>query len=1039
MINYRLLFITALSVIALALFGLLRLTIDTNVVRSLPTGEKIIADGLEIFEHHPIHDQIAVDVALGKAVSDTAAPDTLVEIGTLLEKKMVASGLFARVGTDSASALIPELAFHAARSLPLLFSQGELEKHVAPLLKTRLIDKRVRELHAGLSGIGGIGQARFIGLDPLGLKDLVLAKLAPLTPSANTRFHRGSLLSQDNRHLLVVARPHSSGTDTASARDIDAFLNESFKEIRETYRATGLQPTFTPVGAYRAALDNERIIRHDVQLALLLATVGIGMLLLISFPRPLIGLLSMVPALAGIGTAIFIYSLFHSNISIMVLGFGGAVISITVDHGIAYFLFLDRSHETRGKDASVEVRAIGVMAAITTIGAFVILSFSGFPVFEQLGQFTALGIFFSFLFVHSIFPRIFPTMPAGSSRSLPLRTIVNFLYSTGKAGCFTALFLVLALVWFAKPEFHTSLSSMNTVSEATVAADELFTDVWGDGGKRIHMMKTADSIAQIQGKNDTLLAKIESDIAADLLADGFVPSMIFPGKSRAQQNLDAWHAFWNESRVTRLKKDLTRAGTSLGFTAEAFSDFFTLLDPAYNQQSKPIPPRFHTLLGISPKENGTEEGAEEGAGFLQFITVMPGENYHVDALFNRYGGDTSIFDAAAFTDRLAKILVSTFTTMLVIISAGAALLLFFFYLSLPLTILTLLPPLFAYICTLGTLKLIGHPLDIPALMLSIVVFGMGIDYSIFCVRAHQRYRDLDHPSYSLVRVAVFMAGASTLIGFGVLCFAEHSLLHSIGVTSILGIGYSLLGTFLLLPPLLNFYFNNTSPLIPSFANAPAQRVRRHYHRLEAYPRMFALFKLRFDPLFVDLAEIMSRRKSVNTILDIGCGYGVPACWCLEQFEYAKVYGFDPDPERIRVANIATADRGIMSVGWAPELPVIPRDVDVVLLLDMLHYLDNATVSTLLQRIFRVLGNDGILITRFVITPPGRPSWSWRLEDSRVRLAGKKPHYRSPVDVARQLEKAGFTIERNEASSTNAELFWIVARVSKEAGDGKYTA
>ena len=133
-------------------------------------------------------------------------------------------------------------------------------------------------------------------------------------------------------------------------------------------------------------------------------------------------------------------------------------------------------------------------------------------------------------------------------------------------------------------------------------------------------------------------------------------------------------------------------------------------------------------------------------------------------------------------------------------------LLFFFYLNLQLTLLTLLPAVFAYICTLGTLRLLHHPLDIPSLMLSVVILGMGIDYAIFCVRAHQRYREVSHPSYVLVRVAVFMSGTSTLIGFGVLCFAEHSVLKSVGITSLLGIGYSLLGTFLLLPPLLDRYF-----------------------------------------------------------------------------------------------------------------------------------------------------------------------------------------------------------------------------------------
>ena len=187
MINYRLLFIVSFLILAFAGLGLLRLDIDTDVVRSLPSGDKVIADGLDIFEHHPIQDQIAVDIALN--IDD---PDMLVEIGTFLEKKMKDSGLFAQVGTEAISELIPDLAVHAAQNLPLLFSREELEQKVAPLLETEKINKRLLQLYQDLSSMEGIGQAGFIGLDPLGLKDLVLAKMAPLAPSLNTSFYRGS-------------------------------------------------------------------------------------------------------------------------------------------------------------------------------------------------------------------------------------------------------------------------------------------------------------------------------------------------------------------------------------------------------------------------------------------------------------------------------------------------------------------------------------------------------------------------------------------------------------------------------------------------------------------------------------------------------------------------------------------------------------------------------------------------------------------------------------------------------------------------------
>ena len=139
-------------------------------------------------------------------------------------------------------------------------------------------------------------------------------------------------------------------------------------------------------------------------------------------------------------------------------------------------------------------------------------------------------------------------------------------------------------------------------------------------------------------------------------------------------------------------------------------------------------------------------------------------------------------------------------------TALVTLMLFLYFLDWRLTLITLLPLAFAYICTLGTLNLIGHPIDIPGLMLTVVILGVGVDYTIYTVCGRRRYGAKTHPSHVLVYSAVLLSAASTLIGFGVLCFAEHSTLRSLGITSLCGIGYSLLGTVLLLPPLLDAYF-----------------------------------------------------------------------------------------------------------------------------------------------------------------------------------------------------------------------------------------
>lgn len=1023
MLNYRLLSIVSLLIICCAVVGNMRLDIDSDVARLLPTSERFIADGLEIFKHHPIHDQVAVDIMLNRDDQDT-----LVECGVFLEQKMKDSGLFAQVGTAAMGELIPRLAVHVARNLPLLFSKDDLQK-IAPLLDADRINERLRKLYEDLGSLEGLGQAEFIGVDPLGLKDQILAKMALLAPTMNTRFYKGSLLSGDGRHLLVTARPHAAGTNTASARSISEFFLQTSQEITKKYDSRGMQVTLTPVGAYRAALDNESMIRHDVQFALIMSTAGIALLLFLSFSRPLIGLMSLVPSFAGTAAALFVYSLFHSSISIMVLGFGGALISITVDYGIAYLIFLDRPHETTGKEAAHEVWVVGIMATVTTVVAFMALSFSGFPIFVELGVFSTMGVLFSFFFVHTVFPKIFPVMPPGKNHVLPLQRFVNILYNTGRPGAIAAGLLALGLIFFAKPQCYVSLSSMNTVSQATELADALFTDVWGKIGDRIFVMNADKTIAAIQQGNDLSLARIEKDVQQETLAAAFVPSMIFPGRERGAQNVAAWHTFWDRNRVEQVKKALASAGVELGFTPDAFASFFSLLEPGEGSaamQSLDIPKEFYGLLGIS--ENTHE------SGLIQFITVVPGKNYDPEAFLARYGEDSKIFDSAFFTERLANLLFSTFTSMLVIIAVSVALLLFLVSLSLTLTVLTLLPSVFAYICTLGTMKLIGQPLDIPALMLlSIAILGMGIDYAIFFVRAHQRYRDIFHPSYIRVRSSVFLSSASTMIGFGVLCFADHNLLQSIGVASLLGLTYSLLGSFLLLPPLLDRYFFGKNRAESSINKGLFSRVRSRFRTVEAYPRMFARFKLRLDPMFDDLPRMLAAKKDIKIIMDIGCGYGIPACWCLENFKDARIVAMEPDLERVRIASLALGDQGTVTQGWAPDMPPLPGDsADVVLLLDMLHYVDDETAAAVFHKSFQSLVIGGILVTRFTIRPACRPSWSWRLENIRIKVSGQKGWYRSSAKMAELLKEAGFAVIVNEVTAANPELVWMVGLAHREA-------
>ena len=353
-----------------------------------------------------------------------------------------------------------------------------------------------------------------------------------------------------------------------------------------------------------------------------------------------------------------------------------------------------------------------------------------------------------------------------------------------------------------------------------------------------------------------------------------------------------------------------------------------------------IPPDYLNFLGISK--------IADGSSWIQVATLTTGPAYDAHRFHERYGSTGRLFDPGFFSERLGKLLFHTFLKLFFIIALSVAVLLFVFFADAALTVVSLLPVAFALIATLGTMTIIGHPLDIPGLMLSIVVLGMGIDYSLFFVRSFQRYGTLGHPSFGLIRMTVFMSAVSTLIGFGTLCTADHSLLKSAGLTSFLGIAYSMIGAFLILPPVLDHIQKKRQAKTPK-SGSLQDRVLNRYHNMDAYPRFFARFKMRFDPMFLELQQILQSSDGIKTIIDIGCGYGVPSSWLLERFPEARIFGIEPSKKRVRIASLAVGTRGTVVQGYAPEVPEVPRPADLTTLLDMVHFLnDDALLLTLAQ-------------------------------------------------------------------------------------------
>ena len=264
------------------------------------------------------------------------------------------------------------------------------------------------------------------------------------------------------------------------------------------------------------------------------------------------------------------------------------------------------------------------------------------------------------------------------------------------------------------------------------------------------------------------------------------------------------------------------------------------------------------------------------------------------------------------------------------------------------------------------------------------------------------------------------------MGFGALAVSGHALLKNAGIALVLGIGYSFIGAVTIAPPLLKHVF---MPIrwppeeIVLGSRRHLLRAMKRYRHMEPYPRLFARFKILLDPMFPRLASFLD---SPRHVIDIGCGYGVPAVWLLSFFPQAKVYGLDPDLRRVTIAARAFGDRGSAAVGKAPDLPAASPDrVDTVLMLDIIHLISDDDLRLTLQRLYDKIVPEGKVILRTTVPSRKRVPWLRRIEEWRLKALDVTPHFRSSEEVTALLSGAGFVVELKEATALDREETWFI--------------
>ncbi len=342
--------------------------------------------------------------------------------------------------------------------------------------------------------------------------------------------------------------------------------------------------------------------------------------------------------------------------------------------------------------------------------------------------------------------------------------------------------------------------------------------------------------------------------------------------------------------------------------------------------------------------------------------------------------------------------------------------------SVRLAIMAFLPPVFIFINFLsffisGSLPFTVWEISFISIII-VISFCHCVAFIVLCQKGLTK---------KSILTGHFASGMLIIAGTSGLILPDDPILNMAAIIFFMGTILSITGIFTILSPLMDIYFKWEK----NSENLPAKIMSR-YKNTEAYPRIFAFFKLKYDSMFKELPSLIPPLKNVKYIIDIGCGYGVPAAWMSARFDGAIIYGIDPDSERIRVASMALGGKGVMKTGKAPDIPLVSDPVQLVIMIDMAHFLNDEDLILTLKRVTACLDKNGALIMRVVIPPEKKGSWIWRLENLRHKFFKIKPYYRSIEKINNFIKQSGFASVKNYDSGSARELVWFVATYDDHA-------
>ena len=742
--KFTLLWLIVLSVLAIAL-GTAWLKkdihIQTNIFALLPeTTQDLRLERAQQYVSQQLNDKVFVVL---NAKDDAA----LAQATHAVQQQMAHSDLWQPLKPQLDSDVFGQVLYQHRAGLLTLDDQQLLEqKNYAALTEQSLLQ---------IMSPGMPVTAELLQHDPLLLFPRYVMRLSSLQGQSDIALENGFATIRDDQGVsrLLVLELKNSPYNIDYQEKTSAWI----KHLNQQLGQMKVQPHWT--GTLLFAQFGTTSAEKEISTIGVGSSLGILLLVLFGFRsiRPM--LTEMVAVGTGCLVAFAVTHWVFGEIHLMTLVFGASLVGVCVDFSF-YFMAMQSQH--RHLNGFVVLKPLLpslFMGLMTTLVAYIFLSFTPFPGFKQIAVFSMVGLAAAWITSILLLPRLPALNAEPAIRTLRFIGQARHFFQTRNRLRYAMIAMIAVVTGSSFMFLHSNddIRNLQSMDQKLKQEDQYVRERFMQQQSSEYFVVYGQTPAQLEQKEQQLLQHLQV-LQKNGALDAFqgLGQWIAP-KVQQQQNIQLLQAI--------------PASALHAYARELQLDPNAVL--AWQKQLAQQPLLRSTDMAQHP---------------LAFLQISPTErlvllqNVHdVAALEKLNSPDVQLLRPVNQLSELFQqhriqaqwLLLSALITLT--IGLG-------FIYGIASILPLVLPVTLALMSTFAIQAWLGVEINLFSIMGTFLIIGIGVDYAIFYRHGH------DHPQ--VVGMALFLCMMSTLLGFGLLSFSHTYAIHCFGLTVLLGVIFS---------------------------------------------------------------------------------------------------------------------------------------------------------------------------------------------------------------------------------------------------------